>query len=39
VIGTATDCDIADVVVLRRSLRLPPLPPRIAQVCGALTEL
>lgn len=35
VIGGPTDCDIADVVVLRRALATPSHPPGIAPVCEA----
>jgi hypothetical protein len=35
VIGSPTDCDIADVVVLRRALATPSRPPGIAEVCEA----
>ena len=37
VIGTATSCDVADVVVIARSLHAPPLAPGRAPVCSAVT--
>ena len=36
VIGRATDCDVRDVVVLRRQLEPAPLPPAIQPVCGSV---
>ena len=35
VIGEASHCDILDLVVLRRALAIPPLPPGIAPLCEA----
>jgi hypothetical protein len=36
VVGGPTDCDMADVVVLRRDLAIPPLPPGLSPVCEAV---
>ncbi|MFQ5513435.1 MAG: hypothetical protein ACE5FG_03280 [Myxococcota bacterium] len=35
VIGGPDDCDMANVVVMRRSLSSPPLPPGWSQICPA----
>ena len=35
VVGPPRPCDVLDVVVLRRVLALPPLPPAIAAVCAS----
>ncbi len=34
--GGPTDCDILDLVVLRRALRIPSLPPLVAPICEAV---
>ena len=36
--GGASDCDVADVVVLRRVLHTPSLAPGVAPVCGEAAD-